>query len=167
MRIPHRRRREGKTDYRKRLALLKSGKTRLVVRKSLEHMRVQFIDYDERGDVVVASAFSKELGKFGWKHGCGNVPAAYLTGLLAGVRARERVKEAVLDLGLQTSTKGSRLYAALRGVLDSGISVPHSPDILPSEDRILGKHINPEIEKSVLEVKKAIVGGKDGVESEN
>ncbi|NOZ81572.1 MAG: 50S ribosomal protein L18 [Candidatus Micrarchaeota archaeon] len=159
-RVPHRRRREKKTDYRKRLKLLKSGKIRLVVRKSLKHMRVQFIEYAENGDRVVASAFSKELEKMGWKWNCGNVPAAYLTGLLAGIRAAGKIKEAILDTGLQVSTKGSRIYAALKGVLDSGIHIPHSPEILPSEDRILGKHINEKMERDVNELKKSILGGK-------
>ena len=68
--------------------------------------------------------------------------------MLAGKKAREKnVDSAVLDLGLQTSTKGSRIYAALKGVIDSGISVPHSEDILPGEDRIKGKHISDETVK--------------------
>jgi large subunit ribosomal protein L18 len=33
------------------------------------------------------------------------------------------------------------VYAALKGALDAGLKVPHSPDILPSEERIKGKHI--------------------------
>jgi large subunit ribosomal protein L18 len=96
------------------------------------------------------------LKKIGWTK-TGNVPAAYLTGLLAGKKAKEKnVTEAVLDLGLQTSTKGSRIYAALKGVLDAGINVPHSKDILPSEDRIIGKHISEEIAKQFDEIKKKI-----------
>lgn len=158
-RIPHKRRREQKTDYRKRLKLLKSGKVRLVIRKSLSHMRIQFIQYFPDGDKTIASAFSKELEKFGLKQ-CGNVPAAYLTGLLAGIRAKEiGIKEAVLDLGLQTSSKGNRLYAALKGVLDAGIIVPHSQKNLPNENRILGKHIKPEMEGIVRNIKEKILGG--------
>ena len=51
------------------------------------------------------------------------------------------VSEAVLDIGLQTSSKGSRIYSVLKGVLDAGISVPHSDSVLPDEERIKGKHI--------------------------
>jgi len=58
-----RRRREGKTDYRKRLRLLKSRKTRIVVRNSLKNICVQFVGYDEVGDKILASAISKELIK--------------------------------------------------------------------------------------------------------
>ena len=66
-------------------------------------------------------------------------------------------KEAVLDIGLNVSTKGSRIYAALKGVVDSGINIPHSPEIFPSEDRLAGKHIQnikpEELQKNFEEVK--------------
>jgi len=154
--MPFKRRREMKTNYKKRLALIKSGKIRLVIRKSLSNISVQFINFDAKGDQTISSAFSTELKKFGWNR-TGNLPAAYLTGFLAGKRARDKkVEEAILDLGLQTAIKGSRLYAALKGVLDAGIKIPHSTEILPSEDRIKGKHISEEIVKQLEEVKKKI-----------
>lgn len=164
--VKHRRRRELKTNYRKRLKLLKSGKIRVVVRKSLKHMRVQFIKWTGEGDHTIVQAFSKELVKYGWDHYCGNVPAAYLTGLLAGLKAKKAgIKEGVLDIGLQTSTKGGRIYAALKGVLDAGIHVPHSEEILPSEERIYGKHISEDMEKKVKEVAERIRGAFNGMGS--
>jgi len=154
--IHFKRRREKKTNYRKRLALIKSEKIRLVIRKSLSNISVQFIDYKPNGDSTIASATSTELKKFGWDR-TGNLPAAYLTGLLAGKKAKnKKIEEAILDLGLQTSTKGSRIYAALKGVLDAGINVPHSKEILPSEDRIKGKHISEEVVKKFEDIKKKI-----------
>lgn len=139
--VPHRRRREQKTDYRKRLLLLKGGKTRLVVRKFSGNVTCQMVEYGTAGDKTMFTADSKELHKFGWKGGTGNLPAAYLTGLLCGVRAKKKVKEAILDTGLARSTKGNRTYAALKGAVDAGISIPHSEEILPGEDRIKGTHI--------------------------
>ncbi len=139
VKTPHRRRREAKTDYKKRLKLLKSGKLRFVVRRSANNMQCQLIEYRKEGDIVVASANSKQLDKFGWKGNTGNIPSAYLTGLLCGVGAKG--KEAVLDLGLQESVKGSTLYAALQGALDSGMSIEHSEEILPPKEKISGKHI--------------------------
>ncbi len=145
-----------KTNYVKRLALLKSERTRLVIRKSLSNISIQFINFKPSGDETIIGANSTELKKLGWTK-CGNIPAAYLTGLLAGKKAKEKnIKEAVLDLGLQTSTKGSRLYAALKGVIDSGVNVPYSKEILPSEDRIKGKHISEEISKQFEDVKNKI-----------
>jgi len=89
-RIKTRRRRQGITDYRKRLALIKSGKPRIVVRKSLKHMRVQFIDYQETGDKVLISALGSDLVKeYKWKHPTSSTPAAYLIGLIAGKKAKE------------------------------------------------------------------------------
>lgn len=150
------RRREKKTNYRKRLALIKSEKVRVVIRRTLSNISVQFIDYKPNGDSTIASATSMELKKLGWKR-TGNLPAAYLTGLLVGKKAKNKnVGEAIFDLGLQTSTKGSRIYAALKGVLDSGIKIPHSENILPTEDRIKGKHISEEVVKKFEEIKKKI-----------
>ena len=142
-RVPWRRRREGKTNYYKRLKLIKSGKPRMVVRKTLNYIIVQFAEARIEGDRMIAVAHSRELvKKYGWKGGTKNTAAAYLTGLLAGYRARlAGVEEAVLDIGLNVPSPGARVFAALKGALDAGIRIPHSEEILPSEERIRGEHI--------------------------
>jgi len=157
--VPFRRRREGKTDYRSRLRLIRSGKPRLVVRRSLKHTVVQLVVYDEKGDRVLASSTTGQLRELGWTVSTGNTPAAYLAGLLAGRRAqRASVTEAILDLGLIRPSKGSKVFAALKGVLDAGIKVPHSDDVLPAEDRIKGDHLKkPEIAQMFDEVKQRIL----------
>jgi large subunit ribosomal protein L18 len=140
--VAHRRRRTGATDYRQRLRLLKSKKPRFVVRKSLNNLTCQIVEYSPEGDRVLVTVNSKSLEKFGWKGHSGNLPSAYLLGLLCGLRAKKiKVRNAVLDAGLSISTSGSRTYSALRGALDSGIEIPHSGDILPKEERIRGEHI--------------------------
>lgn len=140
--VRFRRRREGKTDYRKRLALLKSGLPRMVVRRTNRYMIVQFVRFKHEGDEVIAYASSKELQRYGWPYAGKNTPAAYLTGFLAALRAKKAgVSEAILDVGRFPSKKGSRLYAALKGALDAGVEVPHSPEVLPDESRIRGEHI--------------------------
>ncbi|MDD5416372.1 MAG: 50S ribosomal protein L18 [Candidatus Aenigmarchaeota archaeon] len=158
--IAHKRRRQQKTDLKRRLGLIKSGKTRLVIRKSLSGMSVQFIDYVASGDKTIVTVVAKDLKKLGWNHSTGNIPSSYLIGLIAGKKAKQKnITEAVLDFGLQTSTKGSRIYAALKGVVDAGINVPHSEDILPSEDRLSGKHIQGvDVSKSFEEMKNKILG---------
>ncbi|MEM2925267.1 MAG: 50S ribosomal protein L18 [Methanocellales archaeon] len=141
--VKFRRRREGKTDYRKRLRLLLSKQPRLVVRKSLKHIRAQLVIPSEKGDITVASAFSKELLKYGYRASTSSTPAAYLTGLLLGYRAKKAgFSNAILDIGLYSPTKGARVFATLKGAIDAGLSIPHNESILPSEDRIRGKHIN-------------------------
>jgi len=146
--VPFRRRREGKTNYRKRLRLILSGKPRLVARKTLNYIIAQIVEARVEGDHVLASAHSSELRKYGWLAACDNTPAAYLTGLLAGYRAlKAGVKEAVLDIGLHRPVKGARIFAVLKGAVDAGLEVPHSEEILPSEDRIRGEHISEYAKK--------------------
>ncbi|HLC50982.1 MAG TPA: 50S ribosomal protein L18 [archaeon] len=141
-RIQHRRRREERTDFGQRLAQLKSGEARVVIRRSLYGVNVQFIKYKKEGDQVVCVAGSSDLKKLGWKAPIGNLPAAYLIGMIAGAKAKKAgVSSAIADMGLYRSTKGSRLYATLKGVIDAGVNVPHSKEIFPSDERIKGKHI--------------------------
>ena len=142
-RVPFRRRREGKTNYRSRRALVLSRTPRLVVRLTLKHTIVQVIEAEAIGDKVVVSAHSSELAKtYGWLSSGGNIPAAYLTGLLCGFKAMANgVDKAFLDIGLHFPSKGTRIFAALKGVIDAGVKVPHSEDILPDEGRMSGKHI--------------------------
>ncbi len=110
--VPMRRRREARTDYHQRLRLLKSGKPRLVARKSNKHVRAQLVTLGPNGDDTLASAHSSDLAEYGWEAPTGNMPSAYLTGLLAGLRAQEAgIEEAVLDIGLNSPTPGSKVFA--------------------------------------------------------
>jgi len=139
--VAFRRRREYLTNYRKRLALLKSGKPRMVVRKTNRQVIVQFINFTNDHDEVIASATSNELAKFKWKPST-NLPSSYLTAYLCAKRAKEKgVESAVLDSGLHTPSKGSFLFAAAKGAIDAGIEIPIG-DIVIDEDRISGKHIS-------------------------
>jgi len=135
------RKKQGKTDYSQRLRLVNSGKTRLVVRRTNKNILLQFTNYSPKGDLVIVSVHTNELKKYGWNGSKRNSYCAYLAGLLVGLKAmKKNVKSAVLDLGLNKSIKGNILYAALKGVLDSGITVPHSAEILPNDTRIKGTH---------------------------
>ena len=152
-----RRRSQGKTDYRVRLALLKSKKTRAVVRKSLYNIRVQFIEYDPTGDKIIASAISSELKNYGWDGHYANAPASYLTGFLAGKKARKQgITEGILDIGLNTPTKGANIFCALNGLLDAGIDIPHGENMLPTKERTTELHIHADTPKKVDEIKGKI-----------
>ncbi len=140
--LPFKRKTRGMTNYKKRIALIRSEKPRLVIRKSIRGINAAIVEFNEKGDRVIASANSRALEKYGWKADKGNVPSAYLTGFLLGKKAKEKkIGEAVLDIGLGSSVKGSRIYAAVAGIVDSGIKVPHGENILPAKDRINGTHI--------------------------
>ena len=142
-RVAFRRRREGKTNYRTRRALVLSRVPRAVVRLSLKNVIVQVIEAEAIGDKVMVSAHSNELAKtYGWKFNGGNMPSAYLTGLLCGYKALEKgIETAFLDIGLHIPVKGTRIFATLKGLADAGVEVPHSEDVLPEDSRISGEHI--------------------------
>ncbi len=148
--IAYRRRREGKTNYKKRLALLKSRKLRLVIRKFNKNIIAQVIEYHPEGDKIIASAHSNELNKYGWKFNKGNIPTAYLVGLLIGNKAKG--KETVLDLGLQSPVKGGRLYATLKGAKEAGLKIKADDSVFPKQERIEGKHIS-EYKKNKIDAK--------------
>jgi large subunit ribosomal protein L18 len=125
-----------------------------VVRVTLRNVSVQLIDYDPKGDRVIVVAHSRELVEMGWDQATGNIPAAYLTGFLAGKRAKQKgLSNAVLDIGLKEPTKGSGVFAALKGMVDAGLEIPHGKDVLPSKERLMGKHIGDDVEKLVQNVK--------------
>ena len=144
--VKFRRRRIGKTNYKKRLAFMKSEKPRLVVRRSNKYMIAQIVNYDETGDKVLAQFNSISLKKKGWKHSCSNVPAAYLSGLeIAKLASKAKIKDAIFDMGSYTPTKGCRIYAVLKGALDGGLNIPHSEKAFPSEERLNGEHISKDV----------------------
>ena len=141
--VPFRRRREGKTNYYKRLKMIISGKKRLVVRRTDKYILAQIMEAKVNGDVTLATATSKELEKYGWNYSFKNTPAAYLTGLLIGVKALKRgIKKAILDIGLHPPVRGARIFAVLKGAVDAGMEIPFSEEVIPSEERIRGEHIS-------------------------
>ncbi len=160
--VAHRRRREQKTDYKKRIELVKSGRLRAVIRKSNKHMLVQFVSYEKEGDEIICSAKSSELEDLGWEHHTGNLPAAYLTGLLAGKRALdEGFDQAVVDLGLQIKNPGTRVYAAIKGISESGVDLNADSSAFPADQRIKGQHIEDFKENGIVsnfeKIKKSIL----------
>src|SRR3989338_5057513 len=140
--VPFRRKRHGRTYYKKRMKILMSNKYRFVARKSLKNLKASIVQFAPKGDRITVTVDSKALAKIGWKGGNGNLSSAYLTGYIAGKKAQEKgIKEAVFDLGFNKSVKGSRLYAALAGAIDSGLKIPFDQEIIPSKERIAGEHI--------------------------
>lgn len=121
--------------------MLKSGKHRVAVRRHLDSITIQVVEFNFDGDKTVADVSSKSLEKLGWRGHGGSIPSAYLTGLLIGLKARKLgVSEAVLDIGLQKSVKGNAIYAAAAGIKDAGIKMPLG-DVVPTQERISGAHI--------------------------
>ncbi|KAI5844998.1 hypothetical protein DFP73DRAFT_573061 [Morchella snyderi] len=102
----YRRRQQGKTDYYARKRLITQAKNkynapkyRLVVRFTNRDIICQIISATLLGDVVLASAYSHELKRYGINHGLSNWGAAYSTGLLLARRT-------LVKLGLDESFEG-------------------------------------------------------------
>lgn len=137
-----RRRRQGVTDFRARGRAVISKSPLLVVRVSDKNVSAQFVRPRVEGDEVLSSAHSRQLLKLGWQGSLKSTPACYLLGMLAGRNAlRNGVKNAVLYTGVAPFIKGSRVAAVVKGVVDSGVSVPLGEGVVPSEDRLTGKTI--------------------------
>jgi large subunit ribosomal protein L5e len=116
------------------------------------------------GDRVFCSAESDELKGFGLTAGLTNYSAAYCTGLLIARRLLKQVKldgeykgaanvdgeyfnssdniegdkrpfKALLDVGIQRTTTGARLFGVMKGACDGGLDVPHSNKRFPGYTR--------------------------------
>lgn len=139
-----------------------SPKYRLVVRFTNKDIICQIVYSTLKGDIVFCAAYSHELPRYGVKHGLTNWPAAYCTGLLVARRALQKLgldktyegveepegefelTEAVdnaprpfkvfLDVGLQRTTTGARVFGCLKGASDGGLYIPHSPSRFPGWD---------------------------------
>lgn len=158
--LPYKRKIKGKTNYRKRLILLKSRKARLVVRRALNNILLQIVQHLPDGDKVIVSIHSSSLKKFGWDLHRGNISAAYLSGLLCGKLAKEKkIDDAVADIGLYKSVRGSVQYAAVKGVIDSGLKISCSEEMFPDPKKI-SSGTDKSIAKKFEEVKNKIIGGK-------
>lgn len=168
--VHFRRRRAGRTDYQRRLALLKSGIPRMVVRKTNRYVVVHVTQFSDRGDVTVAHATSQSLKGYGFAGKC-NAPSAYLTGLLVGRMAKVRgVSKVILDIGLHASTQGSIVFCAQKGAIDAGLESSLDEGKLPAEARITGSHLKnaadfAKAKEAVLKADlTAVASGKKKVE---
>jgi len=145
IKLDKKRKLERKTNYTKRLILLKGKSPRLVIRKSNKYILIQIVESKHAQDKVLYSVNSQELLKQGWpenkKGSLKSLAAGYLSGLLLGKKCKDKIKEKIiLDTGLIPSTKGSRIYAAVKGVADSGIKIDYDEKVIPDEERIKGNY---------------------------
>ena len=139
--LDKKRRLENKTNYNKRRLLLEGKKPRIVIRKSNKYLLVQYVESKEAQDTVKTSAISSELTSYGWpteaKGSLKSLGAAYLTGFLFGKRVLGlKLAPAIVDLGLIRSTKGGRVYALIKGIIEAGFKVPCSEEIMPTDEMI-------------------------------
>jgi len=131
-----------------------SPKYRLVVRFSNKDITLQIAYATIQCDRILTAAYSHELKNYGVKGAVTNYAAAYATGLLIARRALTHLKLAdkyvgqekvdgkpylvkeiegerrpfyvLLDVGLNRTSTGSRVFAALKGAVDGGLQIPHN-----------------------------------------
>jgi len=153
-----RRRRENRTDYKARRILLESGTSRIVVRRTNKYYILQAVESVEAQDKVLATVTSKELLKNGWdKKMAGSlksIAAGYLTGMLMAKKLKKG--KYIVDLGMARTFTGSRVFAVVKGLIDGGLDVPANEKVFPSEDRLNGEHLKPEVKAMVAKVKEAL-----------
>lgn len=140
--VKYRRKNELRTDYKKRLKLLASHRTRIVIRSFSRSVLIQAVDFSEKGDKIVATLNSSELKNYGWPTLNANIPSAYLTGLLFGKKYSKSLKEPIIDLGAKRLTNRSKLSSAIKGISDGGIKIKFDEKILPTNEDINGTTIS-------------------------
>ena len=147
--IDKRRRREGKTDYAKRIKTLKGESPRIVFRKSNKYLTAQYTLSKEAKDTIEFGVSSKMLLKYGWPEeaqgSLKSVTASYLLGIMMGKKIAIKKILPVIDFGMMRTVHKSRAYAFVKGLIDSGIKVPHKEGIFPEENRIKGEHLQNKV----------------------
>ena len=141
IKLDKKRKLQRKTNYNKRLILLKGRSPRLVIRKTNKYIIMQIIESKNAQDRILYSATTKDLLKQEWpedkKGSLKSLAASYLTGLLLGKKCKDKIKDKIiLDTGLIPNTKGSRIYAGVKGIADSGLNISYNEKVMPSEEKI-------------------------------
>ncbi len=162
MRTQKRRRKERKTDYLKRLKLLKSEKPRVVFRKTNRYVIAQYILSEEAKDKIIFGRNSKELMKFGWpkefEGSLKSIPASYLLGFLIGKKIiKDKLEMPIIDFGMIRPLHKSKIYAFQKGLIDYGVKIKSSKkEIFPEEERIIGKNLKKDFSGIFNKIKQEI-----------
>ncbi len=156
MKTLKRRRKEFRTDYKKRFALLKSGLPRIIFRKTNRYLIAQYVKSKEAQDKIVFGIDSKKLLKYGWpeKESIKSISACYLTGYLIGKKILlKKLEEPILDFGMARVLHKTGIYAFIKGLIDSGIKIECSKENFPDESRIKGGHLKNKIPFDEIKLK--------------
>lgn len=156
-----RRRRENKTNYSKRLKLLKSDRPRLVMRKSNAYVSVQYTLSNDAQDAIKFGLTSKALLKYGWpenfKGSLKSVSAAYLTGYLTAKKIlKEKLETPIVDFGMQRVLYKTKIFGFLKGLIDAGLDVSCPEEAFPEEERIEGKNLKEDFSNYFNTIKSNI-----------
>ena len=152
------RRRENRTDYLKRLKLLKGKTPRLVIRKTNRYLITQYVESDQAQDKIEMGMTSKKLIEYGWpeefKNSLKSIPASYLLGILMGKKIiREKKKTPILDFGMIRNVHKNKIFAFLKGLIDSGLKIKYKAKTFPDENKIKGVNLKKDFSDKFKEIK--------------
>jgi large subunit ribosomal protein L5e len=156
-------------------------KYRLVVRKTNKDIITQIAYATIKNDCILSAAYSHELPNYGIKAGLTNYSACYATGLLLARRVLAKLgmdKEyvgqtkneaigkhftveekgerrpfyVILDVGLNRTTTGAKIFAAMKGAVDGGLNIPHSDSMkqFPGYNKDSGKFDSRVLRKYIF-----------------
>lgn len=159
LKIGKKRRRSNTTDYKARLSLLKSNGNRIVIRRTNKFIIMQAVSSEESQDKIITGVNSRDLLEKGWdkkfEGSLKSIPAAYLTGMLMAKKLDKKQKY-IIDLGMARNIAGSRIYAAVKGIVDGGIGLKVNEKVFPSEERLSGAHMDVKVKEMIAKVKEKI-----------
>ena len=162
MKTQKKRRKQSKTDYKKRLNLLKSGAPRLVFRRTNACFKIQYVESKEAQDKVIFGLDSKILLKYGWpnefKGSLKSIPAAYLTGKKM---LKDKLKQPIVDFGMIRMIHKTKTYGFLKGLIDSGIKIECKEEAFPEKERIEGKNLKSDFSSKFKEIKLKLEKAQD------
>jgi len=161
MRVQKRRRREGKTDYANRIRMLKGESPRIVFRRTNRYIITEYVTSREAQDKIVIGITSKKLKEFGWpsefEGSLKSIPASYLTGFLMGKEiAKKKLATPIVDVGMIRTISKNKVFAFIKGLIDSGIKIKCSEEKFPEEERLSGKNLKSDFSKIFKEIKSKI-----------
>jgi large subunit ribosomal protein L18 len=162
-RVSKRRRLESKTDYGRRLKLLKSEAPRVVFRKTNKYIIGQYITSKEAQDKIEVGITSKDLIKNGWpkefEGSLKSITASYLTGFLLGKEIQKKKLETpIVDLGMIRVISKNKAFAFMKGLADAGVEINCPEENYPEAERIEGKNLKKDFSKTFKEIKLKIEG---------
>ena len=165
MKVQKRRRREFKTDYLKRIKLLKSETPRVVFRKTNRFLTAQYVTSSEAKDKIEFGISSRKLKDFGWSKefegSLKSVTASYLLGLLVGKEIiSKKLETPIMDFGMTRVLAKNNAFGFLKGMIDAGVEIKCPEDKFPEEERISGKNLKKDFSKTFEGIKSKIENKK-------
>ena len=150
MKTLKKRRKQYKTDYGKRLKLLKGEKPRVVFRRTNKYILAQYVESEEAKDKVILGMSSKKLMEYGWpKDAQGSlksITACYLIGYLIGKKIIDnKLEKPIIDFGMIRMIHKGKSYAFIKGIIDSGLKISCKEEAFPEEERIKGGKLKKKI----------------------